>query len=267
MFCKFCGKQIDKKTMQCVNCGKAVGPLEGGVGFWDLAGEKLHGEGHTVPPVNNGKIEKSIERIISRQDHMDKRITILSSVVVGVLICSFILNAILVAIALNLRKDHESITGYFQSQLEQENAHTEPQDTEPLLPGSEPFEETEQEVTTENTETVQAEASIIIVKQPEDVSVSEKVEAGAVLFSLKVEGENLTFHWKKYDVQTESWVDVDTNLFDVNNNEDSTETTLLLECRSEDIYGEFKCVITNADNESMESNTVEIYDPNLKGVE
>lgn len=39
MFCKYCGKQIDPGTMRCRSCGRPVGPLEGGNGFWDLTGE------------------------------------------------------------------------------------------------------------------------------------------------------------------------------------------------------------------------------------
>ena len=40
MFCKYCGKPIDEGTMRCRICGRPVGPLEGGNGFWDLTGEK-----------------------------------------------------------------------------------------------------------------------------------------------------------------------------------------------------------------------------------
>ena len=40
MFCKYCGKPIDETTMRCRICGRPVGPLEGGNGFWDLTGEK-----------------------------------------------------------------------------------------------------------------------------------------------------------------------------------------------------------------------------------
>ncbi len=40
MFCKYCGKAIDEGTMRCRICGRPVGPLEGGNGFWDLAGDK-----------------------------------------------------------------------------------------------------------------------------------------------------------------------------------------------------------------------------------
>lgn len=47
MFCKYCGKPIDEGTMRCRICGRPVGPLEGGVGFWDLK-EKLPEE-ETAP--------------------------------------------------------------------------------------------------------------------------------------------------------------------------------------------------------------------------
>ena len=40
MFCKYCGKAIDEGTMRCRICGRPVGPLEGGNGFWDLKEER-----------------------------------------------------------------------------------------------------------------------------------------------------------------------------------------------------------------------------------
>ena len=40
MFCKYCGKPIDEGTMRCRICGRPVGPLEGGNGFWDLTGDE-----------------------------------------------------------------------------------------------------------------------------------------------------------------------------------------------------------------------------------
>lgn len=52
MYCKFCGKQIDQGTMRCRACGRPVGPLEGGNGFWDLTGEQTApgaGEDGAVP--------------------------------------------------------------------------------------------------------------------------------------------------------------------------------------------------------------------------
>lgn len=270
MFCKFCGKQIDRKTMQCVGCGKPVGPLEGGVGFWDLVGEKPSKEVHPEPPVSSERMDKHIERIISAQKHLDKRIAILSTLMAGVLICSIMLNVILIIFALGMRKDHEYLTNYLQSRFEQENVHTEPQNIETTLPETEPPEVTAQEATDAGVEVInseQAAASIIITKQPKDVPVSEKVEAGATLFTLKAEGENLTFQWQKFDAKTESWGNVNTNLFDLECNEDSSETTLFLKTRTPEIYGKFRCVIANDTTGAwVESTVAKIYDPDVQGV-
>lgn len=267
MFCKFCGKQIDRKTMQCVSCGKPVGSLEGGVGFWDLVGEKP-AESHATLPVNNSKVEKNSERMLSRQAHLDKRITVLSTMMIGMLAFSIILNVILLSIALGLKKDYEYLINSIQIQTEQENAHTEVQNTEEGLSESASVEETVQEAATESmavTELEQAEGLIVITKQPEDVSVSENIEAGEILFSLKAEGEGLTFQWQKYDAKTEEWESIDSNLFEVQNG--NTGTELILKSRSEEIYGDFRCVITDANNESTESQIVEIHDPNDESTE
>ena len=52
MFCKYCGKPIDEGTMRCRICGRPVGPLEGGNGFWDLLeGKKEEPEETTEAPV------------------------------------------------------------------------------------------------------------------------------------------------------------------------------------------------------------------------
>ena len=37
MYCKFCGKPINRVTMRCTGCDQPVSALSGGVGFWDLA--------------------------------------------------------------------------------------------------------------------------------------------------------------------------------------------------------------------------------------
>lgn len=52
MFCKYCGKPIDEGTMRCRICGRPVGPLEGGNGFWDLLeGKKEEPEATAEAPV------------------------------------------------------------------------------------------------------------------------------------------------------------------------------------------------------------------------
>ena len=61
MFCKYCGKPIDEGTMRCRICGRPVGPLEGGVGFWDLK-EKLPEEEPAPEPTPEKEPEKTEEK-------------------------------------------------------------------------------------------------------------------------------------------------------------------------------------------------------------
>lgn len=83
MFCKFCGRQIDRNTMQCVNCKKKVSSLEGGVGFWDLADGNQPREVHHEMPMVHVKMEKNIEQLINRQEFLGKKITALYAAVAG----------------------------------------------------------------------------------------------------------------------------------------------------------------------------------------
>lgn len=65
MFCKFCGKQIDPGTMRCRACGRPVGPLEGGNGFWDLAGVQPPAAEDAVPKENPAvkELEKQVDAL------------------------------------------------------------------------------------------------------------------------------------------------------------------------------------------------------------
>ena len=48
MICKNCGAQLESSVIRCPACGAPAGPLNGGVGFWDLVGEAPAGP--KVPP-------------------------------------------------------------------------------------------------------------------------------------------------------------------------------------------------------------------------
>lgn len=291
MICKFCGEPIDKNTMQCTRCGEPAGSLTGGVGFWDLAGARAPVSAQPVPQAGTAKIGKSIDRLLSRQEHMDKKIMLLSCIVAGMLILSIILDFILIGVTLNLGKKYDTLSGQIQNYLEQGNAdtqqedldpdkddknpeqeavQTEPVETENVPDEDELTEETEQGTVVENTEEVTPEPTgvsfIVITKQPVTVSVSNRVAIGAKLFSLRVKGEGLQFRWEKYNAETDAWTAVDAKLFETVNNASNTESTLTLKYKSDEIYGEYRCVITDAYGKSIESNVVEIYDPNLQGV-
>ena len=63
MFCKYCGKPIDEGTMRCRICGRPVGPLEGGNGFWDLLeGKKEEPEKTEEVPV---RTDPALARILA----------------------------------------------------------------------------------------------------------------------------------------------------------------------------------------------------------
>jgi len=71
MFCKYCGKPIDEGTMRCRICGRPVGPLEGGNGFWDLTEEKKEAEAEGTPtPVQTDPAVT--EELKSLREEVDK---------------------------------------------------------------------------------------------------------------------------------------------------------------------------------------------------
>lgn len=49
MFCKYCGNKIDPEAAACPNCGNSI-RLEGGNGFWDMAGEPRPTQPMPAPP-------------------------------------------------------------------------------------------------------------------------------------------------------------------------------------------------------------------------
>lgn len=86
MFCKFCGGQINRKTMRCVDCDRPVGPLEGGVGFWDLAGEKPKGGRQDPLPPRESRSEGFLRQIVFWLGRLGKRVPVLTMLTAGILI-------------------------------------------------------------------------------------------------------------------------------------------------------------------------------------
>lgn len=61
MFCKYCGNQVDPREPVCPACGKAI-RLEGGNGFWDIAGEPrpAHPQQDQPSPERERVVEKEV---------------------------------------------------------------------------------------------------------------------------------------------------------------------------------------------------------------
>lgn len=87
MYCKKCGKPIDRETMCCSGCGESAAPLSGGVGFWDLAGEKREAPVVCPTPPADKTLEKKLDRLLHEQKKTRKRLTILLAVTIGLCVC------------------------------------------------------------------------------------------------------------------------------------------------------------------------------------
>lgn len=90
MYCKKCGKPIDRETMCCSGCGESAAPLSGGVGFWDLAGEKREAPVVCPTPPADKTLEKKLDRLLHEQKKTRKRLTILLAVTIGLCLCLLI---------------------------------------------------------------------------------------------------------------------------------------------------------------------------------
>lgn len=121
MYCKFCGERIDRETMQCVSCGKPAGSLEGGVGFWDLAGEKPPRKPSPEPGANCEKAEKRIRLIALQQNKLRKKITALSVFITIAFVCAVILGAFLTGMVHRLNEDYIDLQGSVQAMSDHGN--------------------------------------------------------------------------------------------------------------------------------------------------
>ena len=69
MYCKYCGKPIDEGTMRCRICGRPVGPLEGGNGFWDLVEGK-----NSSPEVQASRNDAALKKLETEVDQLRKKL-------------------------------------------------------------------------------------------------------------------------------------------------------------------------------------------------
>lgn len=114
MYCKFCGNELNRETMKCVNCGKSPERLEGGVGFWDLVGGGVSSPGGQEKVISAKKLEEKLDRIALKQKSRRKSLYILTAVIaVVVFMCA--LSHILMWIQLNdLYNDYEYLSKRIQ---------------------------------------------------------------------------------------------------------------------------------------------------------
>lgn len=259
MFCKYCGETIDKKTMKCSACGKSVGPLAGGVGFWDLASQSapavpaVHGAEMRGPYGQGGQMHAGHPQT---KQSVPKMVYILSILGAVLLLCLLVMNIKMWADIQTLKQNYENMLSEptFLEQILGNITDKDPVEIDP--------QETA-EVTTapDNTPAPPiGEKPDWIREQPEDrVLSSEEIASRApmVLFTLKADGKDLEFCWEKYDEKTEEWVKVDRRYEEEDKDTIGGEqSVLILEKWDEDVYGQYRCRVFDEKGNQIISDPV-----------
>lgn len=246
--------------MKCSACGKSVGPLAGGVGFWDLAAQSAPAAPVGAAAEIRGPQAQAGE---PRGNHPQpkgpapKKVSILSIVGVVLLLGLLAMNIKMWADIRKLKQDYEDLRNK-PNVLEQMLGNI----TNNALEEPDPQETTQAPTQTTEVSVPPVEvAPDWICEQPKDRILSkEEIEADKPipLFELKVDGKDLEFTWEKYDEKDEKWVEVDDRRY-----EDEDKNTiggelviLLLEKWSEDVYGEYRCVISDEAGNQVISDSV-----------
>ena len=270
MFCKHCGDRIDKKG-NCVSCGKPAGPLEGGVGFWDLA---VKGSGGGIlPPATNivnvehlisegtDRLDRGMNHIYRRQAQTSKLQTALLAVIAVLLTVGIALDICLLETVRDIR---DAAQGTVMEESMQPTETAVPVETGAETEATVPVESVEREGET-LTEPLPADGEsiskdIVIEKDPTPETVDQNSE-GKLLFVTKVHtnGHELQFKWQKKDESDGQWKSIDEAgleeyLYQEDDKENTTEgiysSKLHLTKYGEDILGEYRCEITVVGAES-----------------
>lgn len=264
MFCKHCGDHI--KNGYCIRCGKPVGPgpMEGGIGFWDLAGK-----GGETPPhvIDTGRLEdliltgterldKGMGHIYRRQAQLHKQQTVLLTAIAVLLVVGLALDALLLYAVCDIRYAiPETTTEETALPTETEVATEDDAVEEPTVPI-----ETEMPSVATYPEESQP-LNIEIEKQPTSEHVNEQSDPETSIFIVKVrnDGQKLEFKWEK--CADGNWTDISTlGLTEYLSVEsEAYSTTLRLKMYSENILGEYRCRITEVDNEGNFEYTDSVF--------
>ena len=271
------------KTGRCIRCRKPVGPgpLEGGVGFWDLAGnsETDPSTNPPVTPVNTAKVEKLISEgterlenglnhIYLRQAQASRSQTVILTAIALLLVVSVFLDIMLWGTVRDIR---DTI-----SETASEETVEPTQDEETVMPTmpideSMPDEETVPvEETMPDEETVPEEAlqteinsdEIKITKQPSSVPLSGTKTGREELFTIEAMGNNLCFEWQKMGMNGE-WVTIDDSdrflKVESSSVEGGGKSTLYQRTFDDSLFGKYRCIVRDSGAGSeKESSEVEV---------
>lgn len=273
MFCKFCGNQVDRRTMTCTACGKAVGSLEGGIGFWDLAGGAA-GVSASADPIPKPDVKKEIpamDRQNSKPRHRKGVPAWITAAAVIICLIACVVNIFCVLYVMKANAQIQNIIvqqqGNPDMQIEQGNsdaqaeqtASTEVPEEAATHPKTPPTEETSAPTEVPST----APVNIEIVKQPSDEKITTKAGIDPakpkILFILRALGNSLSFQWQKYNVETKVWENVDPENYQVISSLTERgyyESILYLKVLNAEAYSSYRCVITDENGDQIASDLV-----------
>lgn len=247
MFCKFCGNRIDQKTMRCEKCGKEVGPLEGGVGFWDIANREEKNTSHAALPMEDPKTTKESEK---RSPVQRKRKNTVRPIVMIAMLAVCVFLGIASLIAINGLEERASVLADSVERLirkaEMREAGKSVVENHQDIPNA-----PELDGTTAASELDPKADTTCIIMEPESDILKTKASV-QMEFTLKAEGEELKFHWEKRNEETGEWKKIDETQFAVFCEQKEGSYVVKLELGDElkktgknELQGSFRCIVTD----------------------
>ena len=236
MYCKFCGNEIDRKSMKCTACGRPVGPLSGGTGFTDSIRQRQE---QPSPPEKDERLQKLLEasrRVEKDVKTLPKKLDIiLVAVAVCVLISFISLLSTSIFSGANRRmlkelslscetfiNDAELRLGNIEARLAQGSQDGFAAD------GSSSYT-----------------AAFSIDKNPES-ELNMPLGETMLTFVCRASGENLQFSWERYSQANNNWEKITDGdpLFSVSSSENESRLTVVNS--SPEHEGTYICVITDS---------------------
>lgn len=279
MFCKYCGRKIDRKSMTCTSCGRPVGPLEGGVGFWDLAGER-------PKEAPQEKVIEIPQRIMEENTTPNGRETsepekkkILSPVLLlgaGLCVLCLIISFALIGRVNRLQNEIDELRDMALELSARMNDQTHSTDVD--LPKQTEGKQTDvnmpietkipnesasfPEDTTCIPEETEYHSEFRMIKEPESdmLKASQAINPlnPVLLFTLKAEGGNYSVHWYKEDDLKKDWKSLDKDIYYVETSfKDgvlASEVKLLK--MDPGVFGEYRYVIRDEAGYILHDGTV-----------
>lgn len=242
MYCKFCGKPINRATMRCTGCDQPVSALSGGVGFWDLAEGKQAPAAPAAPP--DKTIEKKLDRLLSSQKRMGKRLTVLAAVLIALCLCLAV--AVTVLMLRPADAPQEAMAAFPPSET------AAPTTTEPAAETTtEPASEANTEPATQAADGILPPPQETVPTLPRVTRLGAPSPEGAELFRVEAEGEVLEIRWQQKDESGDFADFSEDSCFEEsvpwNDENGNTVSILALLPGGPEIAGEFQCVVKYAD--------------------